>query len=83
LTTSNFGEGIESKAEVFGKEVSAELLVHTFKYTLKMRVGASQSVVMTGVGNDDIILLERGYVGGLVDGPFKGVKALAIFSGDG
>ena len=54
LTASDFGKNIKGLAEIFGKEVAAESLLQAIDDTLDAVVRTKQSIVMTGVGDDDI-----------------------------
>ena len=82
MAASDFGKSVEGEAEVFGKEVSAELLLKTVEHTNKMVMGASEGLVVTGIADNDIAGLKGGDVGCLVDGVFKNVETLAVFGGD-
>ena len=68
MAAGDFGKGVESEAKVFGKEVATESVVEAVEYSLKMFVGANQSIVMTGIGYDNIVLCQGGDVGSFVDG---------------
>ena len=54
LTASDFGEGIKGLAEIFTEEVSAKLCLETVDNSLNALVGTSQSVIMTGIGDNEI-----------------------------
>ena len=68
MTTSYFSDGIESLAQVLAEEVAAELHLESVDDALNAVVRTGQSVVMTGVGDDDVVVGESGNVGRLVDG---------------
>ncbi len=68
MAAGDFGKGVEGEAKVFGKEVATESVVEAVEYALKMFVGANQSIVMTGIGDDNIVLCQGGDVGSFVDG---------------
>ena len=55
-------------AEIFGKEIAAEVVVEAVEDTKQMFVGTSQGIVMTGIGDDDVALLKGWDVGSLIDG---------------
>ena len=83
MTAGDFGEGVKGLAEIFTEEVSAELCMEAVENTLDAFVGSGQGIVVTGVGDDDIILREGGDVGGLVNGGFESIEANASFGRDG
>ena len=66
MAAGDFGKGVESEAKVFGKKVATESVVEAVEYSLKMFVGANQSIVVTGIGDDDIVLRQGGDVGSFV-----------------
>ena len=55
LTASDFGEGVEGEAEVFGEEVAAEIVVEAVEDALEVGVGTGESVVVTGVCDDNLV----------------------------
>ena len=55
LATCDFGEDVESLAEVFGKEVAGKAAVQAFDDTLDAVVGTEEGVVVSGVGDDDFV----------------------------
>ena len=78
MATSNLGEGVEGEAEVFGKKVAAGLLTKAIDDALKMCLGTTEGIVMTSIGNDDIIV---GNLRGSIDELLaQMVKAYAVFS---
>ena len=56
MTAGDFGEGVKGLAEIFTQKVSAKLHLETVDHALDAVVSTHQSVVMTGVGNNDIVL---------------------------
>ena len=83
MTAGDFGEGVEGKAEIFGKEIAAEVVVEAVKDTKQMFVGTSQGIVMTGIGDDDVVLSDGGDVGSLIDGGFQVVEVRVELGADG
>ena len=53
-SASDFGEGIESEAEVFDDEVGGELCGETVIDADEGIVGTHEGFVVAGVGDDDI-----------------------------
>ena len=83
MATGNFGKDIDGLAEIFSKEVSAELHLETGNDLLDAVVGAEQGFVVAGVGNDDVGAGNGGNIGDVEDGGFEGVKVLAVLGADG
>ena len=46
-------------------------------------MGTRQSIVMTGIGDDDVVLSYRGDVGSLIDGGFQVVEVRVELGADG
>ena len=70
-------------AEIFGKKISTQLYLQTIDNTLNMVVGAGKSIVVTSIGYDDVVLLNGGYVGGLIDSRFQITQVRAELGADG
>ena len=68
MTAGDFGEGVKGLTEIFAQKVAAQLHLQTVDHALDAVVGTYQSIVMAGVGYDDIVLSEGGDVGCLIDG---------------
>lgn len=75
MAAGDVGKGVEGEAEVFGEKVAAEFHRHAVKDALQMFVGTHKGIVMTGRGNDDVVLGDGGDVCGFVDGGFELVDA--------
>ncbi len=82
MAASDVGEGVEGEAEVFGEKVAAEFHRHAVKDALQMFVGTGEGVVVTGGGNDDVVLGDGGDVGGFEDGGFECFDAFAGLGGN-
>lgn len=54
LATGDFGKDVEDLAEVFAKEVATHLHAEAGEDALEGFVSTEESVVVAGVGNDDI-----------------------------
>ena len=83
MTAGDFGEGVEGKVEIFGKEIAAEVVVEAVEDTKQMFVGTSQGIVMTSIGDDDVILSYGGDVGCLIDGRLQVVQVRVELGADG
>ena len=81
MTAGDFGEGVEGEAEVFGEEVATEIVVEAVEDTLQVGVGAGEGFVMTGVGDDDVVV--GGLGGGIKELLAERVEADAELGGDG
>ena len=82
LSAGDFGEDVESLAEVFGYEVSAELHLHAGEDVLGAFVGTEESVVMTGRGDDDVRIGKGGEVGGFVNSSFQFIDVEIVLGGN-
>ena len=60
LAAGDFGEDVESLAEVFGEEVTAQFVVETFDDAPDAVVGTEESIVVAGVGDYDVGVGECG-----------------------
>ena len=83
LTTSDLGQGVEGLTKVFAEEVATELHLESVDDALNTDVRAGKGFVMTGVGDDDIVVGEGGNVGRFVDGLLQLINALAKLCADG
>ena len=83
LTASDFGEGIKGLAEIFTEEVSAKLYLQTVDDALDAVVRTGQRIVMTGIGDDDIVVGEGRNVSCFVDGSFQIVNTRSKLGADG
>ena len=54
LAAGDVGEVGEGEAEVFGEEVAGELVVETLEDVEEALVGTEKSVVVAGIGDDDV-----------------------------
>ena len=54
MTASYFGENVEDLAEIFGKEVAAEMCAEAGDDTSDAVESAEESIVVTGTGDDDV-----------------------------
>ena len=81
--SGDVGKGIEGEAEVFGKEVSAQVGVQAVKDALEAGVGTGEGLIVTGVGDNNVLRGEFGDVGCGVDGCLKGINVGAMLRGNG
>ena len=68
LAACDFGESVKCLAEVFTEKVAAKLYLEAIDDTLDAIVSTNQSIVMTSICHDDIVLCQGWDVGRLVDG---------------
>ena len=54
MSTSDFCEGVKSKAEIFGEEVAREVGAETAEDALEVGVGEGEGFVVARVGDDDV-----------------------------
>lgn len=83
LSTGDFGEDGEGLAEVFAQQVGGEGGVEAFNDTLETGLGSLESLVVAGIGDDDVGIGESGDIGGCIDGLLQGGKALSCLGTDG
>ena len=81
--SGDVGKGVEGEAEVFGKEVSAQAGMQAVKDALEAGVGTGEGLIVTGVGDNDVLRGEFGDVGCGVDGCLKGIDVGAMLCGNG
>jgi hypothetical protein len=68
LTTGYLGEGVKSLTEILAEEVTRELHLKTVDDTLDTVVGTGQGIIVTGIGDNDIVIRKGRNVGGVIDG---------------
>ena len=81
MAAGDFGKDVEGLAKVFTKEVATHLHVEAGEDALESFVSTEESVVVAGVGNDDIGI---GGLGSSIDElMLQGFETYAIFGLEG
>ena len=81
MATGDFGKDVEGLAKVFAKEVATHLHVEAGEDALESFVSTEESVVVAGVGDDDIRI---GGLGGSIDELLlQGIEAYSEFGLEG
>ena len=79
LASGDLGEVVEDEAEVFGQEVATEIEGHAVEDALEIGVGSAEGFVVSGGGDDDVVLGQCGEVSCVDEGVLKGGEAKAGF----
>ena len=82
MAAGDFGKDVEREAKVFGEEVAREVFLHAVDDSLDAFVSSKQSVIMAGIGDDDIGVGDFGYLGSVIDGLLECGNALTVFCRD-
>ena len=78
MTAGDFGKNIKGLAEIFGKEVAAESLLQAIDDTLDAVTRTGQRIIMTGIGDDDIVVGKGWNISCFIDGLLQILNARAI-----
>ena len=82
LTACDFGKDIDNVAEIFGKNISADFFLEAVNDTGKRLAGTNEDIIVTGIGDYDVGVVQSGYITSLEDSLFKQVNVLMMLGGD-